>query len=368
MKAEDVIKQLQAVLPSVTDLFTDNVALTSLSFNAGIVTAVSSSAHGLSSGEYANIVGSNNPIANASIVRSGAVALCTTDTNHDLSLGSVDIKNGGKSVELTGASEAEFNGTFNLRSVLNRKQYEIDVADSGALSATGAPLIQNGSRSPGFNGRYPVTVIDTTTFTYPSSESLFATAGGTPIAKPDARISGAIDYATADAAYTKQGDNELWAFVVLGDVIASKDRETRSDMTSVQKKNTGIRQRISQPFTIYVFAPSIKDIAGREARDTMEDVSVAMFKSLIGVKFDTGYYASQQYVSTFVNHGFTAFNGAYYTHEFNFELAADLTFEDTTGYEFDVAFRDIELEINPDFGTQEDPATATVDLDEEPLP
>jgi hypothetical protein len=100
----------------------------------------------------------------------------------------------------------------------------------------------------------------------------------------------------------------------------------------------------------------------------MEDVSVSLFRSLLGVKFDTGYFASNQYAVTFINHGFSDYNTAYYVHEFNFELAADLTFDDTVGYDFDTAFRDINFGVVPDFGTQEDPATAVVDLDEEPLP
>lgn len=368
MKAEDIIKQLQAVLPSVTDLFTKKFTVSSLTYSGGTVTAVTSTAHELATNDYANIVDSTNPISIASINRSGTVATVITDTEHDLTLGRVDIKNGGKTVELTGSTEAEFNGTFELLTVENRKKITIVVADSGATVATGTPLLQDGSQLPGFNGRHQVTVIDTTTFTYPVSQVLFATAGGTPIVKPDARISGAVTFDIAEAAYTKQKTDELWAFAVLGDVIASKNRDIRSDMNEVQKKNTAIRQRISQPFTIYVFTPSINDKAGRNSRDLMEDVSIALFKSLIGVKFDTGYYASNQYISTFINHGFTFYNSAYYVHEFNFELAADLTFEDTTGYEFDTAFRNIELGIVPDFGTQKDPATVTVDLDEEPLP
>lgn len=368
MKAGDIIRQLQAVLPSVTGLFTDDVSISSLSYSGGTVTAVTSAPHGLATGKYANVVGSTNPIANVSMVRSGAVMVCKTATDHDLTLGRVDIKNGGKTVEITGATEAEFNGVFNLRSVTNRREYEIDVADSGPTSATGAPLLQDGSAQPGFNGRYAVTVVDATTFTYTTTESLYSVAGGTPLLKSEARVSGAVDYDTADRAYTEQGDGNLWAFAVLGDVIASKDRNTTSDMTSVNKKNTGMRQRLSQPFTIYVFAPSINDIGGRASRDLMEDVSVALFRSLIGVRFDTGYHSSNQYVSTFVSHGFTAYSKAYYVHEFNFELAADLTFEDTTGYDFDVAFRDVAIEISPDFGTQTDPATADLDLDEVPLP
>lgn len=368
MKANDVIKQLQAVLPSVTNLFTDGVTISSLTFSGGTVTAVTSAAHNLTTGDYANIVGSTNPISNASITRVGAVATIETDTDHDLTLGSVDIKYGGKSVILTGSNEAEFNGTFPLRDVRNRRKFEIDVDDSGPTSATGSPLTQNASVFPGFNGRHVVTVIDATTFTYTVAATLFATAGGSPVIKSDARISGAVSVDRALAAYTKEGENKLWAFVVLGDVIASKNRNIASDMTDTMTRRSAWQQRLTQPFTVYVFATSTKDAAGRVTRDTMEDVSVALFRSLLGVKFDTGLFSSDQYATTFINHGFSDYNTATYVHEFNFELAADVTFDDTVGYDFDTAFRDIDFGIVPDFGTQEDSATAVVDLDEEPLP
>lgn len=367
MKCEDIIKQLQAVLPSVTDLFTEKFAITSLTYSGGVVTAVTSSPHGLVSGNYANIVGSTNPISNASITRVDGIATCITDTDHDLTLGQVDIKNGGKTVLLTGSDQAEFNGEFELNAVKNRKKFEIVVADSGPTTSTGSSLLQDGSVSPGFNGRYEVTAIDTTTFTYLVSQTLFASAGGTPFVKPDARISGAVSIERAEQAYTKEAKDELWAFAVLGDVLASKNRDIRSDLTDTATRTTGWNQRLSQPFTIYVFAPSTHDISGREVRDQMEEVFVALARSLLGVKFDTGLFSSNQYVSTFVNHGFSDYNGAYYIHEFNFEMAADITFNDTVGYDFDTAFRNIDLGIVPDFGTKEDPATATVDLDEEEL-
>jgi len=365
MKAEEIIKQLQAVIPSVTDLFTDKFTVTSLTYSSGIVTAVTSTPHGLLTGNYTNIIEATNPISISSINRSGKVATVITDTAHDLTLSNNDIKRGGKSVTLTGSDQSEFNGTFELNAVRSRKKFEIKIADSGATSSTGSSLIQDGSSLPGYNGRRQITKIDASTFTYSVSQTLFSPAGGSPIAKTEARISGAVSFERADEAYTKMESNELWAFVSIGDVIASKNRYINSDLTDTAKKNTGWNQTVSQPFTVYVFMPSIGDRAGRISRDAMEDVSVALFKSLLGVKFNTGYFSKDQYVATFVNHGFNAYVNAYYVHEFNFELAADITFDDTVGYDNDVAFRDIDISIVSDIGTGIEAATASIDLDEE---
>ncbi len=368
MKAEDVIKQLQARLPALTDLFTRKVSITSLTFAGGIVTATTSSAHGFTTGNFANILGATNPVAITSIDRVDAVATVVTTTDHDLTLGPVLIKNGGRTVTLTGATEAEFNGIFQLTSVANRRTFTIAVADAGPSSATGSPLLQDGSVFPGFNGRFAVTDTGATTFTYAVTQTLFATAGGTAVAKSDARISGAVTLDRATAAYTKHTTEELWIFVVLGDVLASKNREIASDMTDTMTKTSAWKQRLSQPFTVYVYTPAANlDAAGRIARDLMEDVRQPLLKSLLGVAFDTGLAASNQYVTSYVNDGFSDYTTAYYVHEFNFELATDITFDDTVGPDFDVAFRDIELEFVPDVGTQEDLTTASIDLDEVPL-
>lgn len=368
MKAENVIGQLQAILPSVTSLFTDDIALSSLTYASGVVTAVSSAAHNLSTNRYVNILNANNPIAITSITRSGTIATVVTTTDHDLTYSASDARRDDKTVELTGSTEAEFNGTFKLTGSDNRRTFTFEIADAGPTSATGTPLLQDGAKLPGFNGRHQITVVDDTSFTYPVSQVLFATAGGTPLARTSARVSGAATLERAEDAYTEQASEKLWGFVVLGDVIASKNRNVNSDMTDTASKTTAWNQRIMQPFSVYVFTPTAQnDGAGRIARDLMEDVSLYLFKSLVGVKFPTGYFA-EQYVCTFVNHGFSAYNTAYYVHEFNFEMAADLTFDDTVGYDNDVAFRDVDLTIVNKEGTQVEEATVTANLDEVPLP
>ena len=367
MKAQDVINQLQAVLPGVTNLFTSEISLTSLSYSGGVVTAIAAAVHGRTTNDFVNIVGATNPISIDTLTRAGTIGSAATLSNHDLSLSAQDIRIGNKTVTISGVAEAEFNGTFNLLSVTNRRNFTFQMPDSGATTATGTPLLEDGSQLPGFNGRHQITVVNTTTFTYPVSQVLFADAGGTPVVKSEARISGAADIAGANAAYTAQDTNDLWGFVILGDVTASKNRDIRSDMVDTSKSNTAWKQRAAQPFTIYVFTSTIDDIVGRLARDQMEDVSVALFKSLLGVQFPTGYFADLVFVATFINHGFFQYNSSYYIHEFNFEVAADITFEDTVGYDNNTAFRDIELSVKSDIGTQVEEATVTVDLDEEPL-
>lgn len=355
-----------AALPVVSNLFTDDIALTSLTFSGGLVTATTTAAHGKSTGDKVSVISAINPIVISTMTRSGTVGSAETASDNDLSLSTPDIRN-GKTVTLSGAAEGEFNGTFILLSVVNRRNFTFVMVDSGPTTATGSPVIEDGSQLPGFNGRHAITVTGATIFTYPVTQALASAAIGTPVIKAEARVSGAITLERAIDSYTSQNSNELWAFVIIGDVIASKNRSVNSDMTDTLTSTNGWKQRITQPFTVYIFSPATSSLSGRDIRDSMEDVSLALFKSLLGAKFPTGYFASEQFVTTFVNHGFNDYNTAYYVHEFNFEMAADITFDDTIGYGIDVAFRDVDLSITSDQGTGIDPATANVNLDETPL-
>lgn len=357
MKSEDIIKQLKVVLPEITDLFSDVFNITSLTYSAGLVTAVTDTAHNLSTGYHVNIVDATNPIDILSIERTGTEALVTTVTDHDLTLSNNDILRDDKTVSLSGATEAEFNGTFKLKEVLNSREFKIVIADAGAVTVTGSPKLEDGSVLPGFNGRHEITVVNTTTFTYPVTVALAAIAGGTPVVKHDVRVSGAVDIDTALNAYTEHSDTKLWAFVILGDVVASKNRNIQSDMIDTLTRTDGINQRIAQTFNILVIKDTSDYIGGLSARDLMEDVFLILNKSLVGVKFPTGLAASEQFIATFVEHGFNGFNTSYYTHIFSYEMAADITFEDTVGYDHDVAFREFDLYVKSDIDTQVDSIT-----------
>jgi len=129
------------------------------------------------------------------------------------------------------------------------------------------------------------------------------------------------------------------------------------------------RQTIICPFDVFVITPTTESIAGREARDQMEDVAVALFKSLLRSKLTTVLTNTQQYSTIFVGHRFAAFAGAYYVHQFQFETAVDLVYEDTIDDDFNVAFRDISMDWkNPNETDGDDIIMeAEIDLDDTPL-
>ena len=108
MIASDVVNQLALLLPVLSDKFTTNLSVTSLTRSGTTVTAITAAVHGLTVGAQANIVGAQTPISIGTLTRAGVVGTLITDADHDMTEGVFT------EVEIVDATEAEFNDTFTL--------------------------------------------------------------------------------------------------------------------------------------------------------------------------------------------------------------------------------------------------------------
>ncbi len=359
MKAEAIVQQLALLLPAVTDKFTDNFSVSSLVRSSTTVTATTTVAHGRAVGQQANITGAQTPLTISSLTRLGVVGTLVTDNRHDLTEG-VSL-----TVEISGAVEAEFNGTFTILIVPNRKTVTFTMADSGATTATGTPLLLNGASAlQTYNGLQQITAVPTTTtFEYEITDTtLFSPAAGTIEARTQPRISAHADAELLIKAYTTKPQDKLWAFVVLGDSVASKSRKINSDAVDNLQLGNEYRQQIIDPFSVYVFFPTSAEIGARESRDNAQDIYRPLCQSLLFSKIDSDLAVGAQNPIIFTDHGFFAYNQAFYVHVYNFQTVADLTFDDTVGHSLDVAFRDIEMTLGVDVGTGV--MTADINLDD----
>ena len=365
MKAIDIVAQLAVRLPMFSDKFTTNVSITSLTRSGSTATADTASAHGLAVGSQTNIVGAESPITISSLTRVGTVGTLVTATDHDLT----KFITGTQLVSISGAVEVEFNGDFTLLAVANRTTITFTMADSGATTATGTPLLLNGSSYlQAWNGLFSVVSVPTTTqFTYTlATLPPLTTATGTISARSLPRISSGISVERILQAYTKgESIDDVWAFVVLGDVIASKNRAIDSDAVDNLQRGNEYRQQLIYPFDVLTLVPASSTIAAREARDLAEDIFRPLCQSLLFSKFDSNLYVGAQNPVIFVDHGFAFYNSATYGHTYAFQAVADLTFDDTVGYDDDVAFRDVTVNMGIDIGTQVDKLTADINLDDE---
>jgi len=362
MRAKDFILQLSAKLPQLVDDFTTSFSVSSLTRSGTTVTVTTTAAHGLAIGKSVNIVGAQTPITISSITRVGIVATLVTAADHDMT-----TKVPG-TVEISGATESEFNGTFTVTQEVNRRTIKFLVADSGPTSATGSPLLLNGSSVlQSYNGLKKVTTVPTTTtFTYEVTDStLFTPASGTITAKTQPRISGAVDDERALASYTKQKIDDAWLYVVLNDGIANKSRTLDIDGTDNVQRTQHFKQFVSQTVSLFVFIPTSGQISGRKARDRAEELLRPICQSILFAKFDS-LLASGKYNSLMFNeHGFHGYNTAFYIHRYTFEMTLLFGIDDTVGADEDVAFRDIFITQQHDVGTGI--ITSDIDLDDEPL-
>lgn len=361
MRAEDIILQLLDKIPSLTDKFTVDVGITNIKSVCNQVVVTCDEAHNLIVGDLINIHDVDVPLSIANMTRSGTIISCETNESHDLT------ENYQETVTIRNATEDEFNGTFKLLKVPNRKNFTLETVDSGATVATGSPEALNIDGSL-INGLHTVKqIIADTVFLFESTTELDAeiTNGNCTV---EFRISGAATLDRAIDSYTKYGDDEYWAFVVLGVVVASKDRNVNSDAIAIMNGGLEWKQQVIFPYTIYIMAPASGDISGREISDNVRDVVPFMFQSILGAAFDSGLAESQYYYSVFDRHGPINYNGPVYIHGIDFQSLATLTFGDTIGEPRNVAFRDINLSVATNImndDTRE--LEVLIDLDEEPL-
>lgn len=364
MKTQDIIDQLANRLPLFTDLISDSFNVLSLARSGTTVTITTSTAHKLTNKHSVLIKGAQTPLTVVSLTRVGSTAFLETSSNHDMTLTVPGV------VEIDGANEPEFNGVFTVTAIDNRKNIAFSITDSGPTSATGTILVLNGSSAlQSYNGRHQVTSTPSTTlFTYEISDATLPTpAEGEITVQANARISGAVEFPRLLDAYTEQDINDLWAFVVLEDTSASKNRALLSDATDNIQRTGYFRQQILQPVSIYLFIPTaIQQIAGRQARDLAEELFRPLCQSILFKKYDSGLFSGLDNPLMFLSHGFHHYDSAVYVHRYTFEQVNELYFEDTVGFDEDVAFRDITLNMGVDIGTAI--LTADLDLDIEPLP
>lgn len=317
MKAADVIKQLSTILPRLSNDFTTEVQVTLLSRVGSLVTAVTSTPHNLATGNSVTISGALIQNEITSLTRVGDIATAITIGPHDLTEGFQ------LTVNISDADQAEYNGDHKLLSVSNRTKFTFEVNDDPVTPATGTPLLNENKRG-NYNGRFVVTVIDSTSFTYTIVGTPVTPAAGTILAHTEIRVSGGIDIERIITGYTKQMSGELWAFVVLDDPDISRDRSILNDANVLLTNTQARRIREIENFSIYVFIPTIDSIAGLDERDQVDDITVLLYKSLVGVKLPSNLSTPREYIVT--PNGNTFFG---YTKGF---LYPQVSFPDGSGY------------------------------------
>jgi len=373
MQASDIVEKLSARMPLYTEAFSESVVASSIVPTGSTALATTASPHGLVEGQAVAVIGADAPVEidKASFLRVTTFATFETLQDHDLTLSARDKVAGGKTITLSGATESEFNGTFNLVDVINRRKLIITVVDSGPTTISGAPIFEDANGGI-FNGIFSATNITASTFEYTLPISYPLPASGLPVVQISIRVLSVIDVDQyLRDAYTKQliGDDHL--VVTLGDVSQSKDRNETTDASMSTAGQRAFQPTIIQTFAVYIITNTTQELSASVARDNVESVIIpAIFKSILREEFDCGFSTSQ-FRATFTGHGVYAYsdelgkNKAIYVHEVAFEQLAKLYESDVVGPVDNVAMRDVSFTISSNIGTEI--MTADIDLDQEPI-
>ena len=373
-----IIQHLRKFIPQFTDLFSTKDGITTITNAAGTVTITTSPDHGLSTGNSVTISGSTIPIDISTLTRSGKIGTAETSSDHDLTEDYV------KNVTIIGAIESEFNGTFKLLTVPNRRKFTFTMVDSGPTVATGSPQLLEDHRL-GYNGLFPVTVTAADTFTVSNTAGGLGTDGNTTnsFIHKNIRISGDATIDRLIQSYTERNIDKICGFIVLNDGVFNKDRRMDNDATSIRTLNDNFQIRLITSINFYVFVPTDKSvqgspsISGRAARDLMESLRVPLYRSLMRLRVPSPFVSTPYSVLTGLSHGVFQYNTAYYIHQFEFEYTEDLVANvvgdgplgsggDTLPETENIAFRDITNRVLNSF--EEIIKDDDIDLDEDPLP
>lgn len=366
MQAEEIIEQLQIMIPQLRDEFTNNVGVASVTRSGTVLTVQCDGVHGASVNDLVALTGAVTPIAVTSIDRVDTLLTIVTTTPHDFTYNS-DIQD-APTFTIEGANEAVFNTTHTVKEVLNRKTITVEVEDSGATSGTGTMTILGvASHFQDYNLPYRVqSILSDSSFTVLHSGTTLLDPEGDIEARIAPRISGGVSVDRLNDAYTKQDAGKYYLHVVLEDVDASRDLKSQSDAIVNRVLSTNFRQQIQVPFSLFLFVPTSEDLSAREARDIADQMWKPICQALLGHRFDSGLSDTEQGAVGFLSHGFQDYNSAVYVHRYSFLQMVDITFGDTVGSPKSVAMREIDFTLTPSTG-DDTLSTIGIDLDEEPL-
>lgn len=339
---EQIANRLKQVLPKYTDDFSDILGISSLSRSGSTITAVSASAHGLSTGEYVMVRGAKEPITLTSLTRDGSVVTAVTSTSHKLTDPSKYAPQYRPLyVEISGASPSDYNGTFELISVSDDTTFtfKITTTPSSPASTAGYLLL---SDYDGYNGFKQVTVLDTTTFTYTTTNTGLETpAQGTIEISLAARIDHAATPSRILDFYSAAEDQTLktWAFVVINEKTIYKDGTVANDVTASKNKNDSFWYEGGQGFSIYVVLPAKDTVLGGVAADQARLYEKPILKAVGNFVFQSDLAEGEYQPVSYVANESDDYIKAYYSHRFDFLVKGLIQNDDTADLNPGVPFQ-----------------------------
>jgi hypothetical protein len=361
---EAILNHLKIYLPLVTDLFTDKTQVVgNIVAGSPQILRITRANHGKSVGNTVKFADSkldNGINAVSDFVDNGNIILrFTTNVAHDLTMNYDDNLTDGL-LELRGFTDSSLNGFFDLYDVPSSTIFEIIATVVPTLN--GNEVLRE-NRQYGVNESYIISdVPDANTYDVElTGLPTFDTKEVYNLYEVDNyRMSIISTWERAQEIYTKQDPADLWLYLIMENVILSKDRRTESDAVNTNTTQNVLRNRYIGQFSLNVVIPTPQELAAVEAvQISYDEVYLALLAVMSGVKIET---FETNFLTTMISHGMVRYNHAYYAHNYTFEQTYDATYEDQFVAQFQktVAFR----RINISFADKQDGSNIILDEEE----
>ncbi len=374
MKLAPLIRHFQTFLPKFTDLFTDVFDISDVSINTTTVTITTATPYSFpNNGIHIKGILVSFPIVAFSYDPNTGAARVETAFNNGLA-NKFNIKTREVTpltVTLTGNSDSSLNGDFKLLDVPNRKIFVFQVPNSPASIVLDGQVINYAGRNP-LSGVKEITPLTTTTFTFTVPNDLtdiVPVTTTTMTAEGNIRITGTVNEIRADELYTQKtnggkSDDKFWLILVYGSNVTNKSRNILNSAIANTGQGTDARLILLEEFGAVVFAPTASSLTARNVRDQIEDVKLALFKSIMGFPTHSQYAINQNFYYQFTKANEITYNTAYIVYRFNFQAQYDIIFKDMFNEEPIVPFLDLDQSIK--IGSEGAELINNIDLDQDP--
>jgi hypothetical protein len=330
------VNYLKNDVPRHTNVFTDQLSISSISALSDVVTVVCSDPHNLTTGEYITLTGAKRPREVASITRDGTTATLTTVGQHNYTSNYM----GKQYATVRGADQAAYNGTFLVTSATGAKVITYELPDDITLPvspATGNITIDEDRNN--VNGSYVITVVNPTTITFESPIAITGAIVGDPVVHVRHRITGYLkDLDTFMVNYRSfGGDNQFyqydkpWLLVIPDGTRTSKNKNSRMDTSEVVQANEYIKLNQIHSATIMTIYNTSKEHAFNvSVHDKAVYDAASLFNSVLAYK-PTAIAAGQvQTGFSITAHGPAVVTDNRFLYSMNLDYISYLNFSDTS--------------------------------------
>lgn len=367
MKASEIVLKLMETVPNKTDLFSSFFYPDSISISGSRVT-VGRTAHGFSTGDIVCFTAGKLENSITSIIDNG------DDTQTVTTAGKTDLTEGYQStVLITSATDSSIDGDYAVIGVADDR-LSFTITDFTLPAVDPGDYVLNEEMDYSVNGLFRVSKIDDDSFYYDLAyiengvEVAYSLDGKT--VEPSTlkihnqiRITRAANIERMIANYDKQAVDDLWLCVCLGGTSTDKSANSNSDADQEQGGQNDWKSILISPFHVYVLATVDKDdISGGATRDIMEEIRPVLCSSLLGLKFNTGFYYPCDSGVYLVGDDRAEYKTASYVHDFEFSSVVMISNEDTAEVdEKESALTAVDFDINDQNGKLLSGATVTFD-------